>query len=782
MKNEERLLEETIIEELGHHLDSKLNGSKDRRGDEGSLFRHRINGHVPSVEAIQTIEREDDRGYIIIDGERVEVEFGFFGDLLGGIAKVIAAPFEVVKKVLDTVVPAVIEPVVGFIVNNTVTPIGEAATKILGATVVPIVDGAVEGVTSFIDDTGDSWNKWRESTLDPLADDIEREAGDFYDRNKDTINTIATVAAFVVGGCYIAGVQFSSLAIAKMSLVSTGGGIGIRVGFDDDGKGNKLSEILKQRPLDIPEEPEEPKKQEGEELNLEELQNVTDDEIKEAFEKQQTEALKTLMAESGYVPGLSDESLYDLLRPRFEGPEPFGAEYYQEIYESAAQILCEGENRKKSQAVARIMLDYNKKTREFGTGKINMIEHMDAKLKMEEDLEKLHLDRKSKTQVDDRLFSLGNHYQVLTNDKIDFLKTLGDKKLWLPGNYSYTPEEKSWYDAVTTDAGNLWDSMVENLLDPAKRSKLGGDTGNPEDFVVMGMGLLEGAYEYFFKGPFLEEVKSAPGKIEDFIRSDLYLDLVLALGAPGVSIPGRGTDRFAQDALNLIATVKEEAFQDAVKKMLSDKFAELNEMNHHEFGKAMGPIVGQILLELAGSKGASLMAKHGPKVMKAFEKTKAWKKMQDYATKTVGMRKTATTMIKKFVQVELPASVRQSPALVKKYSDSFKTYVDTVFFQDYLNTPQVDLDLNTLRHALKRMDKFGGPNREIFITIGQLDKKGPTLNPRDIANKVPNPRRHLDDFVTGVREKPYNKELRQKFETSIRNHVSNPQTLSLIHI
>lgn len=69
------LASETFIEEAGHGLDIKLNGTQDTAGDEGEMFRRLIGGETLSVEDKASIRAEDDTGTIVVDGETRFVEF-----------------------------------------------------------------------------------------------------------------------------------------------------------------------------------------------------------------------------------------------------------------------------------------------------------------------------------------------------------------------------------------------------------------------------------------------------------------------------------------------------------------------------------------------------------------------------------------------------------------------------------------------------------------------------------------------------------------------------------
>ena len=67
-------LAQTYLEEVGHHLDTRLNRT-DSRGDEGELFRRLLAGERLSGAQIEEVRAENDHGTIVVDGRAVEVEF-----------------------------------------------------------------------------------------------------------------------------------------------------------------------------------------------------------------------------------------------------------------------------------------------------------------------------------------------------------------------------------------------------------------------------------------------------------------------------------------------------------------------------------------------------------------------------------------------------------------------------------------------------------------------------------------------------------------------------------
>ncbi|MBX2881085.1 MAG: hypothetical protein KTR32_14170 [Granulosicoccus sp.] len=66
--------QQTLLEELGHAIDSRIN-SVDSEGDEGELFRLNVQGDAVSSSELRRIRAENDTGSLMIDGRSVAVEF-----------------------------------------------------------------------------------------------------------------------------------------------------------------------------------------------------------------------------------------------------------------------------------------------------------------------------------------------------------------------------------------------------------------------------------------------------------------------------------------------------------------------------------------------------------------------------------------------------------------------------------------------------------------------------------------------------------------------------------
>jgi VCBS repeat-containing protein len=67
-----------LLEEFGHALDRRLNGSVDSPGDEGQLFAAEVSGVVLTTEQRALIDAEDDSAVLTIEGVQVVVEMATF--------------------------------------------------------------------------------------------------------------------------------------------------------------------------------------------------------------------------------------------------------------------------------------------------------------------------------------------------------------------------------------------------------------------------------------------------------------------------------------------------------------------------------------------------------------------------------------------------------------------------------------------------------------------------------------------------------------------------------
>jgi hypothetical protein len=126
----------TFVEEVGHHLDTKLN-TRDTKGDEGEMFRRVLGGERLSAEQVEEIRADDDAGTIQVDGKSVQVEFW--------------NPF---KKAVNWVREKIVEPVVNT-AKGVVRDVGgmlNSGLDFVGRTIAGVGQTAVDMVRGFRDD------------------------------------------------------------------------------------------------------------------------------------------------------------------------------------------------------------------------------------------------------------------------------------------------------------------------------------------------------------------------------------------------------------------------------------------------------------------------------------------------------------------------------------------------------------------------------------------------------------------------------------------------------
>lgn len=111
-----------LTEEVGHALDNQLNDA-DSVGDEGELFAQLVAGNELSQAQIDTIKADNDHGTIIVDGNELSVEYGFFSSFVDAVTSVAGAVVDAVVDVVDVVVD-VVEATVD-VVSDTINTAGE---------------------------------------------------------------------------------------------------------------------------------------------------------------------------------------------------------------------------------------------------------------------------------------------------------------------------------------------------------------------------------------------------------------------------------------------------------------------------------------------------------------------------------------------------------------------------------------------------------------------------------------------------------------------------------
>lgn len=63
-----------ILEEIGHYVDAQVN-QVDSAGDEGAIFAALVQGEVLSPGVLEEFKTEDDRGWLKVKGQKLEVEY-----------------------------------------------------------------------------------------------------------------------------------------------------------------------------------------------------------------------------------------------------------------------------------------------------------------------------------------------------------------------------------------------------------------------------------------------------------------------------------------------------------------------------------------------------------------------------------------------------------------------------------------------------------------------------------------------------------------------------------
>ncbi|MEE9335114.1 MAG: hypothetical protein V3U65_13580 [Granulosicoccaceae bacterium] len=94
--------EEILTEEVGHALDTRINTS-DAAGDEGNIFSILSHGGDLSAEELTELQAENDTGVIIVDGKKVEVEFGWLKKIGRSISRGIKRIGRSIKKAFNKI-------------------------------------------------------------------------------------------------------------------------------------------------------------------------------------------------------------------------------------------------------------------------------------------------------------------------------------------------------------------------------------------------------------------------------------------------------------------------------------------------------------------------------------------------------------------------------------------------------------------------------------------------------------------------------------------------------
>lgn len=139
-----------FIEEVGHHLDVQLN-TIDTAGDEGEVFQRLLAGEELSAGELQNLRTENDNGSIVVNGEKLAVEFGGW------------SWFE--DNVTAPIRENVIEPVVQT-VENTGEIIEDNITK-------PLVDYVIKPTENHLESYFNAYANYVDNTVEAAGDILQ---------------------------------------------------------------------------------------------------------------------------------------------------------------------------------------------------------------------------------------------------------------------------------------------------------------------------------------------------------------------------------------------------------------------------------------------------------------------------------------------------------------------------------------------------------------------------------------------------------------------------------
>ncbi|HVS03556.1 MAG TPA: DUF4157 domain-containing protein [Thermoanaerobaculia bacterium] len=170
-------------EEVGHFLDKRLKAT-DTPGDEGEMFRRLLSGERLGAAQRAAIRAEDDKGFIEVDGRRVEVE-------LWNPAKAIKKAVEAVGKGVSKAARAV-----GKAVKGAARAVGEAAgaawdgVKSAGRTIWNGVRSAGETVWGGLESVGETVWKGVEWVGGKIADGARWLGPRLWDAGRNLVDGV----------------------------------------------------------------------------------------------------------------------------------------------------------------------------------------------------------------------------------------------------------------------------------------------------------------------------------------------------------------------------------------------------------------------------------------------------------------------------------------------------------------------------------------------------------------------------------------------------------------
>lgn len=148
MRDDTAALSNVILHEWAHHLDATL-GRNDAEGEEGDIFLLGVQNAGPILPVELSRLRGSEQGHATLNfqGRVIAVEQGLFGDIFGGIAKAVTAPFKYAAKLVSDPVGTIKKTV--ETVGTTVADAGKAAVNTVTNTAkmtASFVSGDFKGV------------------------------------------------------------------------------------------------------------------------------------------------------------------------------------------------------------------------------------------------------------------------------------------------------------------------------------------------------------------------------------------------------------------------------------------------------------------------------------------------------------------------------------------------------------------------------------------------------------------------------------------------------------
>jgi hypothetical protein len=172
LKANPSLLRQTVVEEVGHHLDTLLKPADTPR-DEGELFRHLVAGEKLDPAQLAAVRAKDDHGIITVRGRTVAVE-SFLGSVWDTVTDVASDIGHTAKQVGNAIVGGIPGAVGGFasglrkagedLLHGNFRAAGKDFRGALGHAVAPAVDTLLIAARAVTDVLRDLFLPGRELT------------------------------------------------------------------------------------------------------------------------------------------------------------------------------------------------------------------------------------------------------------------------------------------------------------------------------------------------------------------------------------------------------------------------------------------------------------------------------------------------------------------------------------------------------------------------------------------------------------------------------------------